>query len=43
MREHGVRFADVPTEACEAWSHKATMAGAQTAFDFGCPLGWRDQ
>ncbi|MGN4155783.1 phosphoadenosine phosphosulfate sulfotransferase, partial [Burkholderia gladioli] len=43
LREHGVRFADLPQDARAAWAHKATMAGAQTAFDFGCTLGWSEQ
>ncbi|WP_254227157.1 phosphoadenosine phosphosulfate reductase domain-containing protein [Burkholderia gladioli] len=43
LREHKVRFADLPNEARAAWAHKATMAGAQTAFDFGCTLGRSEQ
>ncbi|MBU9385771.1 hypothetical protein [Burkholderia gladioli] len=43
QREHGVRFADLPNEARAAWAHKVTMAGAQTAFDFGCMPGWTEQ
>ncbi|PRE92779.1 hypothetical protein C6Q13_00010 [Burkholderia gladioli] len=41
LREHGVRFADLPNEARAACAHKATMAGAQTAFGFGCSRGRR--
>ncbi|WP_273693307.1 hypothetical protein [Burkholderia thailandensis] len=31
---HDARYADLPPTACDAWKHKATMAGAQTEILF---------
>ncbi|MGC3027082.1 phosphoadenosine phosphosulfate reductase family protein [Burkholderia sp. DN3021] len=31
---HTVRYSDLPSDARDAWAHKATTAGAQTSFEF---------